>query len=214
MVLLALVFSNLGITPASAAVTSWVTVGSADFSAGGTLYTSLAIYNGTPYVAYEDWDNSRKATVMKYDGSNWVTVGSAGFSADEADYTSLAFDGSGTPYVAYEDYGNGGSATVMKYDGSNWVTVGSAGFSSSSVNYISLAIYNGTPYVAYTDWDNGGKATVMKYDALAGIGSQSVRQAFQRVRQVTPRWLSMAAAHRMWLMRMGATITTSHRDEI
>jgi hypothetical protein len=148
----------------------WQNVGSPGFSAGAAEYTSLAFYNGTPYVAYQDYGNSAKATVMKYDGSSWVTVGSAGFSAGEADYTSLAFY-NGTPYVAYLDWGNSVKATVMKYDAlaGNWVTVGSAGFSAGEAENTSLAFDgSGNPYVAYRDDSNGGKATVMKYDALAG----------------------------------------------
>ena len=141
----------------------WQNVGSPGFSAGAAEYTSLAFYNGTPYVAYQDYGNSAKATVMKYDGSSWVTVGSAGFSAGEADYTSLAFY-NGTPYVAYLDWGNSVKATVMKYDAlaGNWVTVGSAGFSAGQVDYTSLAFDgSGNLYVAYMDYGNGYKATVM-----------------------------------------------------
>jgi DNA-binding beta-propeller fold protein YncE len=44
-------------------------VGNAGFSAGEVDYTSLA-FNGSggqPYVAYVDYANSQKATVMKYD---------------------------------------------------------------------------------------------------------------------------------------------------
>jgi hypothetical protein len=119
-------------------------------------------------VAYEDYVNSNKATVMKYNGSNWITVGSAGFSADRAIYTSLAIDGTCTPYVAYADAGNGYQATVMRCKGGSWVTVGSAGFSTNNPNSISLAIDGiGTPYVANSCSYYGGdswKARVQKPD--------------------------------------------------
>ncbi|RMG90329.1 MAG: choice-of-anchor D domain-containing protein, partial [Chloroflexi bacterium] len=99
---------------------SWVTVGSAGFSAGYAYYTSIALdASGTPYVVYEDYGNGYKATVMKYNGSSWVAVGSAGFSAGGAWYTSIALDASGTPYVVYQDYENSFKATVMKYMQSN-----------------------------------------------------------------------------------------------
>ena len=96
--------------------TNWVTVGSAEFSAGEAVYTSIAIdNNGTPYVVYEDCGNSYKATVMKYYDSAWITVGSAGLSAGPASFTSIAIDNSGTPYVAYRDLEDSGKSTVMRY---------------------------------------------------------------------------------------------------
>ena len=85
-------------------------------------YTSLAFSpSGEPYVAYQDYGNSAKATIMKFNGSNWVNVGTAGFSAGKAYYTSLAFSPSERPYVAYEDIGNSYKATVMKYDYPNGI---------------------------------------------------------------------------------------------
>lgn len=75
---------------------AWQNVGIAGFSPEEATYTSLAFSPaGEPYVAYEDYGNSRKATVMKFDGNNWVNVGTAGFSALWAEYTSLAMSTSG-----------------------------------------------------------------------------------------------------------------------
>jgi hypothetical protein len=155
--------------------TAWDTVGAAGFSAGGVGYTSLAFApDGTPYLAYQDYGNSGKATVKKFNGTAWDTVGTASFSAGEAAYTSLAFAPDGKPYVGYVDYGNSGKVTVMKFNGGAWVTVGIAGFSAGSaemffpaVQYTSLAFApNGTPYLAYEDGGIGGnsnKATVMQF---------------------------------------------------
>ena len=96
--------------------TGWEAVGLPGFSAGVANYTSLALdASGTPYVAYQDYGNSNKASVMKFNGSSWVNVGSAGFSTDEAYLPSLALDASGAPYVAYSDNANSGKASVMKY---------------------------------------------------------------------------------------------------
>ena len=146
---------------------TWENVGTAGFSAGAVFNTSLAVYNGIPYIAYSDSANSNKATVMKFNGSNWENVGTAGFSASYVGYVSLVIY-NGTPYVAYSDSANSNKATVMKFNGSTWESVGTAGFSAGETGYISLAVYNGTPYVAYRDVDNIGKgttftATVMKY---------------------------------------------------
>ena len=60
--------------------TNWVNVGNAGFSAGEAGWSSLAFSSsGQPYVAYTDYGNSDKATVMTFDGTNWVNVGNAGF---------------------------------------------------------------------------------------------------------------------------------------
>jgi uncharacterized repeat protein (TIGR02543 family) len=145
-----------------AARAAWEVVGTAGFSAGAADYTSLAFYNGEPYVAYEDGANGSKATVMRYTSGSWQTVGAAAFSAGSASYTSLAFYNA-EPYVAYVDAGNGSKATVKRYTAGSWQTVGAAGFSAGSASYTSLAFYNGEPYVAYLDVANANKATVMRY---------------------------------------------------
>jgi len=168
----------------AAAPRSWHTVGTAGFSTGRVDDISLAIDStGTPYIAYEDWANGGKATVMKYTGGSWQTVGMAGFSAGLACFVSLAIDSMGTPYVAYEDYGNASKATVMKYTGGSWQTVGTAGFSLGQAAYASLAIdRTGTPYVAYQD-GSYAMATVMKYTdgswqmvGTAGFSAGRVRE--------------------------------------
>jgi uncharacterized repeat protein (TIGR02543 family) len=59
----------------------WKTVGSAGFSAGDAWFTSMYVYDGTPYVAYMDLGNSDKATVMRYLGDSCtVTFDSNGGS--------------------------------------------------------------------------------------------------------------------------------------
>ena len=56
---------------------AWQNVGNAGFSAGDAEYTSIAFnpVDGYPYVAFQDWTNSEKETVMRFDGTNWVYVG-------------------------------------------------------------------------------------------------------------------------------------------
>jgi len=153
---------------------AWELVGSPGFSAGTVNYTSLAFGpGGAPYVAYQDWGNSHKATVMRYNSVSgaWEPVGSAGFSAGTAYFTSLAFGPGGAPTVAYQDDGNGDKATVMRYNSASgaWEPVGSAGFSADSALYTSLAFApDGAPTVAYEDYGNGQKATVMRYNSVSG----------------------------------------------
>ena len=54
------------------------------------------------YLAFSDWGNSKKATVVKYDGENWNLVGEAA-SMGDASYISIAISDNGTPYIAYRD---------------------------------------------------------------------------------------------------------------
>lgn len=166
--LLALILSPLGTHPAVAAG-AWQTVGSAGFSASYATFTDLAIdSSGTPYVAFVDFSEESKVTVMKFDGTDWVLVGPAGFSAGVSPYISLEIDASGTPFVAYKDGGNSGKATVMKFDGTSWVPVGPAGLTAGPAEYPSLAIdASGTPYLAYdifVESEYEYQIAVMKFD--------------------------------------------------
>src|SRR4051812_44435931 len=108
--------ANCGIARAQA----WTNAGSAGFSAGGVTGLSMDIdAAGTPYVFYMDSANSRRGTVMKYNGTSWANVGSAGFTPDEikGNYgTSIAIDGSGAPYVGYIEFVSG-KITVRKFNG-------------------------------------------------------------------------------------------------
>ena len=150
----------------SAGAQSWNPIGNVGFSADSVWWTSMVIdKNNTPYVAYADYSNGRKATVVKYINGNWATVGKAGFSAGQAQYISIALDNNGTPYVVYQDWGYGGKATVMKYNGSNWDTVGNPGFSEQAASDPSIAIdANGTPYIACIIGDYISSAVLMKFD--------------------------------------------------
>jgi len=150
---------------------NWVNVGNPGFSAGQAYYTSLALdSSNTRDIAYQDYGNSGKATVMKYNGTAWGNVGNPGFSAGIAGYTSLALDSSNTPYIAYRDSRNVSKATVMKYNGTAWVNVGNPGFSAGELYYTSLALdSSNTPYIGYSDYVNSGKTTVMKYNGTAWV---------------------------------------------
>lgn len=132
----------------------WKSVGSANFSSGDTSFATIALdSDNTPYVAYEDEDNSNAVTVMKFNGRNWELVGIPGFSVGQSSYISLSVY-SGTPYVAYQDCSVACKATVMKYTGTGDTgrePVGTKEFSDTDVYYTSLSIYDGTPYIAYAD---------------------------------------------------------------
>jgi hypothetical protein len=145
----------------------WEAVGMKAFSNGNAGMASLATYNGTPYLAFQDATNNGKAIVMRYDGSAWAAVGNQSLSDGQADDISLTIY-NGTPYLAFRDDANGRKATVMNYSGSTWAAVGNKGFTEGGADNTSLAVYNGIPYVAFTD-DANGKATVMRYDGSTWV---------------------------------------------
>ncbi|MGV8118949.1 MAG: hypothetical protein AB2L14_04205 [Candidatus Xenobiia bacterium LiM19] len=161
--------------------TSWETVGTNGFSTGQAGYTSLAVYDnaGTPvpYVAYRDFNNSSKATVMRFNGTSWETVGIAGFSAGIASYSSLVIH-EGIPYVAYRDENYSGKAVVMKFTDSSptkWEALGTAGFSDGPADWTRLLFIGDDPYVAFKDYSSGiWKATVMKHTGNGTTGWEAV----------------------------------------
>jgi len=130
----------------------WVPVGTLELSAGNAESPALDVYNGTPYIIYGDGTKDKKATVMKFDGTNWVPVGNQGFSDGEALYTSIFVYG-GTPYVAYADRSYGNNALVVKkFNGTTWIPVGPTYISlAGPPANIRLYVYNEIPYVAYLD---------------------------------------------------------------
>jgi hypothetical protein len=132
-------------------------------------YTSLAMdKSGNPYVAYIDWANGQKATVLKYNGSSWNAVGSAAFSAGPCKWPSLALDTGGTPYLAFEDDSRN-SITVMKYNGSSWVGVGAPGFTSGGVSFVNMIMdKSGTPCVSFSDRAAGG-LSVYRYNGSSWV---------------------------------------------
>ena len=152
--------------------TSWVTVGTAGFTADTAANPSIAIdASGSPYIVFGDAGHGGKASVMIFNGSSWIYVGSPGFSAGVVySYYSIAVTGAGTPYVVYSDLPNDYKATCMKFDGTSWVAVGSVGFSTGPVNFTSIALDpSGTPYVVYADYDGFHfyGATVMKFNGTS-----------------------------------------------
>jgi hypothetical protein len=148
---------------------NWVYVGGEPaISEGVANSVSFDVYQGSPYVAYEEQltpDTVGKATVRQFDGNAWVDVGNAGFSAAEAPYTTIDLDDNRMPYVAYQDWAQGKKATVMQYAGGNWQAVGTPGISSDMAGQpIQVVVDGTTPYIAYRDAARGLKVTVKKFD--------------------------------------------------
>lgn len=152
---------NLKINVSEYTAGAWTTLGSPAFtsSVGAFNIYSFAVDNGTPYVAFEDTNQSDKATVMKFNGSSWVTLGSAGMTPDPVGAVSLAVYNN-TPYLAYEDTSFENEGSVLAFNGSSWNFVGKAAFTPNSAGSIKLAFDNGTPYVAFLNEDGQPQAMV------------------------------------------------------
>lgn len=58
----------------------WQFVGGQGFSDSNIFRLSLKMDGDTPFVAYQDYSNSRRITVRKFDGTNRVQVGSQSFT--------------------------------------------------------------------------------------------------------------------------------------
>ncbi|WP_439883452.1 HYR domain-containing protein [Pontibacter sp. MBLB2868] len=95
----------------------WDKIGSS--SAEG-IYTSINLYKGAIYVAYQDGWLDQDAYMLRYGTSYWNIYGK--LSEGGAGYTSLALDANGTPYVAYVDKSKGNRVTVMKVAGAPTIT--------------------------------------------------------------------------------------------
>jgi beta-xylosidase len=147
-------------------------VGTPGFTAGGVAYTKIAVDKfGTPYVAFLDYANGHKLSVMKYNGTSWVLVGPAGFSAQiETDF-AIAVDNAGVPYVTYAEGSSfDNRIRVLKYVGGAWQTVGPGYIINTSGFEPTITFDNaGTPYVAFDDSSASVpmSISVMKYDGTS-----------------------------------------------
>ncbi len=145
---------------------SWHPVGSYGFSSGAATDTSLAVYNGVPYVAFMDGSNNNDATVMKYTGvgtTGWQTLGNADFSSAAVTSVSLAFDGSGNAYVAFQNVSDT-NAYVWECSGcgANTGTWTQSVSTSQSAYAPSLAIGGGNLYLAFNAFDNNKNVWVIE----------------------------------------------------
>ncbi len=124
--------------------------------------------SGTPYVVFEDVDNSNRAVVMKYTGSDWTVIGNSGFSRGQALWPSLAFKGD-VPYVCFSSYLDDVFADdtfrikVMMFDGQDWLYAGKEIILDEICLRPSIAVdSSGAVYIAFI-WGGNRQVCVMKY---------------------------------------------------
>lgn len=160
---------------------TWQTLG----AVGGEVTSySQFVYNGTPYIAYTEY-NDKNLYVKKYSNGSWQLVGEPfENSIGGAIYEPSIFVYNGIPYVAYLDEEPkyfGSNVTVKRYiEGSGWELVGKPYLFdnphlSENIYYaygVSLFIDEGIPYVAISDYPPyyGMKSgiTVIKYETEYG----------------------------------------------
>jgi hypothetical protein len=123
-------------------------------------HISLALdSSGRPYVAYADYANDGKASMMRYNGSGWEQVG---LFTGKAYSTSLALDSFDRPYLAYTNADDGSRVYVMRCDGMSCSLAGTI-VSAGAATDVSLALDSANrAYVAYSDGTDSGKIKVMK----------------------------------------------------
>jgi hypothetical protein len=157
---------------------SWRTVGTAGFSTGATEFNAVAVNpSGTPYMAYSDYGNGGKETVMKFNGTKWVAVGTGVISSGSTEYSSITFDHNGNLYVAFQDGANGNAATVEEFTSNAWHTVGTAGFTVTEADYCFITIdQSNNPCLAYEDAGNKFKGVVKKFktSGWTTVGTNSI----------------------------------------
>ncbi len=126
------------------------------------MFPAIAIYNGTPYVAWEEYNASSicQIYVKYYSGGSWLpTDGYGGLNVDpgqRARDPAIAIY-NGTPYVAWLEYNASGidQIYVKYYSGGSWLpTDGYGGLNVDSDQYAynsAIAMDNGTPYVTWRE---------------------------------------------------------------
>lgn len=144
----------------------WMNVGNAGFSEGEVEFTDIAFDStGIPYIAFRDFSNSQKASVMKFDGTSWIYVGEPGISPGGALDVCLAMSPTGEPHVSFTDL-NTGRGMVMKFSGNTWYCVGGYIYPYCAVNFSRMTFSpSGQLYFIYSDPGLDWKAVVKKLNA-------------------------------------------------
>lgn len=133
-------------------------------------YTSQAIVNGNPAIAYYDVTSRDLKYVRSLDaaGTTWGTPVSLDTNIDSGQYASLIVV-NGNPAIAYFN----GDSTNLKFvratdaDGTTWgAPVVVVGFPSMGGRYLSLQVVNGNPAISY----NG---SLVKYVRASDINGTS-----------------------------------------
>lgn len=95
--------------------TSWVTVGSAGFSPGVSMWNDIAISpSGQPVVTFRSDTVTAKAQAMVFDGTSWTYVGNSFFSGSGTDFNQIYVDAAGNYWSTYADNLYSARISVLK----------------------------------------------------------------------------------------------------
>lgn len=147
---------------------NWVQVGPEIATYARDL--SLAVYNGIPYIAYQN-ASIYYSIVKKFDGTNWVNVGDTGFDGHAYSTMNFALSEGGTPYLCHSNPYTNGYGGILKFDGNVWVNIEAPNVNPTQTDYRPIAFDGEIPYVVFQYPYPG--LTVMRYKnaALEMVGS-------------------------------------------
>lgn len=134
-----------------------------------SFYPSVAVINGTPYVAGQD-ENGR-IYCNRFNGTDWEETGAEQLEV-YGSYVQIVENG-GNIYVGYADLYKSYAFSCIKYNGIYWARApsywgaGDPTISAGSAQMLNLSINNGTPYIAYIDDENGNTATCRKFNGTS-----------------------------------------------
>jgi hypothetical protein len=141
---------------------NWINFGTeGPVSASNIAQNSMKIsLDGFAYIAYSDYDQNQKVSVIRNDGITWTTIGPPGFSSSPVYFAYLAISAPGNLFVASDD---SSLANVYTFNGTNWEHVGNPDFSIDPINAMSFILSpSGQSYAAFIS-NISGKISVMKY---------------------------------------------------
>lgn len=134
----------------------WVNLGGS--IANSTAEGKIKVYNGVPYVLYNDYDY--KLNISKFENGEWTKLQT--ITSDIAQYSDIIATENGL-YIAYT-YPNQDILKVAKLNESNnkFENLGSD-IDSGYIYGLSITEANGEVYVSYSDFYKSDKIKVKKY---------------------------------------------------
>ncbi len=120
----------------------------------------MALYEGTPYVAFGGNCGTGLSTIVKrFNGTDWGMLDTAGLG--ETHYQGLGISSSGKPQLAYFENNKFG---LKHLENNVWKTVSESPQMPGSPYHISYAFDDENLFVAFTDSDLSGQISVWKFD--------------------------------------------------